>query len=315
MAKKSTTKAKPKTRVAKTTKPKVSRAAKVPAKAVTTKAEPSTKAPVKVVAAKVTKVTSLSPLDSIRRLLAFSAALYILLAALAGYMMTNATYQLTAGYITRDELASKTSTVFAPATRIMFDIELRWVVVALMLFSALFPILYLTRLQRGYSRRLEGGRVLASRWVDFAISGALLVEITALLSGMQDIGSLKLAGGLVAVSAVFSWLAERRNENLIRPLWAELYASLASLVLVGLVIAMYAASTPLYGAVRSPGFVYGLYAILVVSFALIVINQVNQHRRFRSWSNYLTVERNHLAISLVSKAAFAVALIVGLAAK
>lgn len=296
--KKSTTKAKPKTRTVKTTK---------------SKAIQTTKAPVKVVAAKAVKrsPTLANEVSGLKKILVVSAALYIALAAIAGTYMAAATYQLTVGYLTKDELTSQASTVFGPATRVVFDIELRWVIVTLMLLSAVLPILYLTKLQRAYSERLKG-RVLAWRWINFAVTGALMVEVTALLSGVQDIGTLKLAGGLVALAAVFSWLSERQNEDTVRPSWGALNASIVSLILSGTLIGVYAVNTLLYGMVRSPWYVYALYGVLLVSFSLFAVNQINQHRRFRSWKNYHVVERNHLVISMLSKTVFAVILIIGL---
>ncbi len=296
--KKSTTKAKPKTRTAKTTKPKAVQTIKAPAKVVV---EKSVKRPPKLT----------DDVNVIRKILAVSTAFYIALAVIAGTYMASATYQLTFGYLTKDELSSKTSTVFGPATRVMHDIELRWVIVTLMLLSAVLPILYLTRLQRAYSERLKG-RVLAWRWINFAITGALMVEVTALLSGVQDIATLKLVGGLVALAAAFSWLSERQNADAAKPSWGALNASIVSLVLAGTLIGMHAVNTLLYGMVRSPWYVYALYGVLFVSFCLFVANQINQHRRFRSWKNYIIVERNHLLISFVSKVAFAAVLITGL---
>lgn len=297
MAKKSTTKAKPKTRITKTAAAKAVR---------------STKTATKVVTAKVAQPDRVeSNVTGLRKILAASAALYILLAAVAGTYMLPKAYQLTAGYLTRDELASETSTVFAPATRVMYDVEIRWVLVALLLASAVLPVLYLTRLQRAYSERLKG-RVMAWRWIDFAVTGALMVEITALLSGIQDLATLKLAGGLIALAAVFSWLAERQNADAVERSWGAFNASLASLGLAGLAVALYGVSTPLYGILRSPWYVYALYGVLVTSFVLFAINQAYQHRRFRGWKNYVTAERNHLVIGMLSKVAFAIILIIGL---
>lgn len=300
---KTTTRGKTNTQKAKTTK-----SAKV-TKPVPTKTAKVTK---KTVAAKVSRGSSAAAnILQLRRLLKISVFVYAALAALAVSMMQSATYEMTIGYLTKDTLLSRTTTVFAPAVRVLYDIEIRWALVVVLALSLILPILYLTRWENRYQTALKG-RVLAWRWVDLAVTSALMLEIVALISGVQDVMTLKMIAGLAVVTCALGYIAERQNENATKPVLTTYVVSLFTGALPWLVIAVSLVATPLYGLVRSPWYTYALYAAGLISFGLLAYNQFNQHRRLRNWANYIVVERNYLTISLVSKIAFAAILIAGL---
>ncbi len=294
---KSTTRGKTKTTKTKTVSKSRNTAAR------STKSTASTK-PVKVQAATVSTM-------GIRRVLIFASIIYAGLAAAAGFLMNNATYQLTLDYLTKDELLSRANTVLVPASRVVYDLEIKWVVVALMVLSLVLPILYLTRMERRYNQALKG-RVIPWRWIDIGITSALMVETIALLSGIQSLMALKLIAGLMAVAAILGWVSERQNENAAgQPVWSGYVAGLVSCVLAWLVILGTAVSTYLFGMVRSPWFVYALYAVGIIGLGLMALNLLNQHRRKGNLRSYPVVERKYLLLNAATKAAFALVLIAG----
>jgi hypothetical protein len=254
-----------------------------------------------------TRVTLLT----LRRILMMAAGLYVILAVAAGVLMSRATQELTVGYLTRDELVSRASTVFAPAMHVLYDLEIRWALVALLVISLVLPLLYLTKMERPYAARLRG-RVIPWRWIDIAITSAVMLEIVALLAGVQDIVALKAIGGLAALAAVFGWLSERENENAPAPLWGAYLGGVVSGLLAWILVGIALMAASFYGIVRLPWYVYALYGTLAVGFLLMHFNQSNQHKRIRNWKDYMAVERNYLLITTLTKAAFAVILIVGL---
>lgn len=247
----------------------------------------------------------------LRKILRLSTAVYVLLAAAAFAFMSRASHQITLGYLTNDTLAADTGTVFAPAARVLYDLEIRWAVIALLVFSLALPILYLTRMERRYADALRG-RVLPWRWIDLAVSSALMMEVIALLSGVQDMMTLKLIGGMMAITCALGWIAERQNNDTDRPVWSAYVTSLFSGLLPWLMGAVYAVATPFYGLVRAPWYVYALYAAGLAGFGLLALNQLSQHRRLGSYKDYFSVERRYLVINLLTKLAFAGILIVGL---
>ncbi len=282
----------------------------------TTKAKTKTRS-TRSTAAKSTQVSKVNSTSSIvnviplRRILGISAALYLVLSVAALAIMGRNTYQITVGYLAKDELASKASTVLAPAIHVLYDVEIRWALFIILILSLATPILYLTSMERRYSDALKG-RVLPWRWIDLGVIGALMIEVTALMNGIQDIVALKAVVGLVAVAAALGWLSERQNEDTSTPVWGAYVVGLVSGLLAWLMIAIYMIATPFYGMVRSPWYAYALFGALTIGFALVHINQFNQHRRVGSWKNYVNVERRYLLINVFTKVAFAAILIVGL---
>lgn len=279
-------------------------------KVATTKAT-TTKAASKITISKNTK--SLKDLGvtlhSLRSLNMVAAGLFILLALIAGYWMSSVSYVLTLGHLAKDDLASTTHTVFAPAIQSVFDVEARWLVVVILLLSAVLPILYLTKLKARYASYVNRTRMQPYRWIDMAITGALMTETAAILSGVSDIPTLKLISGVVIVAAVIGLISERQNNAVSKPVRSAYVTGVVIALLPWLLIATYAVATVVYGMVRSPWYVYALYVALLAGLALQARNQ----RMSLRGANYLVVERNYIAISILTKAAFAIILIAGLA--
>lgn len=295
---------KTKTAAAKTTAKKTTKKS-VPAKSVRKPAVVKSAAPKR--APRGVAVT----LDKLRGLNMFAAGLFVLLAVLAGVFMANDAFQLSIGHLAKDELASTSKTVLAPAVQFVFDIQLRWVVVATLVFSAVLPVLYLTKLKTRYEAYLSSTRMLPFRWIGLGITWALMVETVALLSGVNDLMVLKLMGGLMLVAGLVWLVAERQNNVTDQPVRSAFYTGIFSGVLPMLLIAVYAIATVVYGSVRSPWYVYALYAVLVGGFTFVTLNQRNQYLKKGSAQDSLAVERNYLTADILAKATFAVVLIVG----
>jgi hypothetical protein len=302
-----TTKSKAKT---KTSKKPASRARTAAAK--TTRATKSTKVTKKptVKAASTSKgKTSVLTVRTLRRLNLIKALVFAALAVAAGLLMTSASYALTVGYQAKDELVSLTEgkTAFVHGSQNLMDIEVRWIVVGIMALAAVFSLLAATRMRAKFENSLITG-VSSMRWVGWGITSALMVEATALLSGVSDVKVLKLVGGLMLVTCALAWVAEKRNKQAGRPVRSEFVISLVTGILPWLLILGYAVSTWVWGLVRYPWYVYALYVVLLGGFTLLA---TNQYKRIQGWTNTLVLERNYLLIGLVTKAAFAVVLILG----
>ena len=112
----------------KTSKTAAKRATSTKSK-VTKKTSAAAKSTKAALQAKVTKPAKPAPtFKQLRQLNIASVVLALLLAVAAGLLMNGASYQLFTGLLTKNELASRTTTVFAPAIHPVLDLELRWVV-------------------------------------------------------------------------------------------------------------------------------------------------------------------------------------------
>lgn len=224
--------------------------------------------------------------------------------------MSAISYSLTLGHVTRDALASTNTTVFAPAVQSIYDVEVRWLVIIVMLLSAILPILYLTKLKERYAEYLNNTHMQPFRWADLAITSGLMTATVALLSGVSDLPTLKfIIAGTVVMAAALGLIAERQNNAVVKPVRSAFMIGIATSLLPWLLIATYAATTIIYGMVRSPWYVYALYITLLTGLAIHIRNQ----RMAIRGANHLIVERNYIAISILTKVAFAIILIIGLA--
>lgn len=287
---------------------KTTRAAKTTKKSVSTKVTKATKTtkPAKAAASKVTKSSTGSVLGKLHVVgLVLSAGL----AAAAAFLMSNQTYQLVKGLLAKNELATDANTAFVPAVRPVFDLELRWAVVGIMAVSALLTILILTVYKKRYVAAING-RVNGLRWADIAITSALMLEVTALLSGINDILFLKLLAGLVVVTSVLGWIAEKRNVQANRPVKSELVLSVATGILPWVAVLGYALCTYIYGRVTSPWYVYALYVVLLAGFTGYCLTLKSWV--YRKTTDFAATERRYLTIGILTKTAFAAVLIAGL---
>lgn len=299
-------KAKSKTSKAKSTK---SSSAKVTKKTTSTKVtKPVAKAATK------SSSTARGAMTLLQKIYALSIAVYAAIAVAAFYLMDKTSYPLSVGYWAKDSLASNSKTVFAPASQSIFDIQARYLVMALAIVSLVGPLLYLTRLKNYHVRALKN-KVLQSRWVDMAVAVAIMAETVAIVSGVLDIATLKVVGGLMVVTCVLGWMAEKRTAEAGKPATAKYYLSMVTGLLPWVLIAFYAVSTVVYGGVRTSWFVYALYAVMLVGAGVIGTHQLKSLKSEGGMKDYEAVERRYAILGLVTRTAFSVVLIVGLMAK
>jgi hypothetical protein len=276
-------------------------------KSKTTKAAKSTK---RTVAAKVTKpVAKASNRFSLVRINILAAVTFLVLAVLAAVLMNSASYEITSTYLTADKLAGG---VIMPAYRHFIDVEYRWLLVAILVLSAVPAVLHATLWKQKYASAVKS-KVMTWNWVEQGVLQALLGVVVVTLLGFQDMTTIKLFAVMLFAISLLGWYAEK--EFLVSKaaaLKTHLFGALTGLVLVVFLV-MPLLFTYMYGQVRAPWYVYAVTAAFVLTLGLNRFNQYNYLRGHKSWKSYEVVERNHLVIGLLSKLAIAVVLIVGLA--
>ncbi len=245
----------------------------------------------------------------LRGLQLFSAGVFGLLAVFAGTVMTTAAYTLSVGYLTKDELASRTSTVFAPGSQAVWDVEVRWALIVSLGILALLSLLFAARLRNRYQAQVESG-VSTLRWLSIGVMLVLFTEIIAVLSGMQDIVLIKLTGGLMALYAVLAWLTERRHAAKLSSKASYIAAAVSGLLPL-IAIAVYAVNTHVYGEVRYAWYVYALQATLALGLFKFANNQRRQITLKKNWAENYIVERSYISAQLLLAIVFAGVVLVG----
>lgn len=256
------------------------------------------------------KKTAYAKMSPLQRIYAGSIAVYLVLATAAFFVMNNLSFQLSVGYWGKDELKSVNGTQFAPATQGIVDVESKWLVMAMAILSIIVPVLYLTRLKASNENQLKN-RIMTTRWIDMAIIGALMVETVAILSGVLDLGTLKLIGGLMVITMAAGWFAEKRTAKENTPAIREYYLGMLSGILPWIVIFSYAIFTYVFGSLRSPWYVYVLYVVMLVGAGLMSKLQLASLKKEKKYSDYNEVEKSYAVNSLALRTAFAVILIIG----
>lgn len=313
-AKTQTSKKKPATRTAaaktiktslkiKTTKPAAAKAKKPSAsKAFTT---PVKKAEIKKAAVNKTQASRRFHTGYL-----FAAFILAAQAIAAGLLMKTDSAQIFLGGLTKNELASRTGTVLVSAAHPLYEIEFRWLLVVILGVSALFALLRGTKFQAREAAGIKLG-VQPLRWIDFAVTGALLFQLVALLNGLQDAVAIKLGMISIAFSAYFAWMYERENAATGKPAKASLIGARLTLLFPALALVGTAIGSYVYGMVHSPWYSYAALAVFVVGLTLSV-NKLKLTTN-ASKGGYLDVDGKYTVHNVLFKVVLATVVIVGLA--
>lgn len=207
-------------------------------------------------------------------------------------------------YLTPDTLASQAAghTVLAAAVRHLFDINLRYLVAAFLLVSAIFHTAIATKERKRYEAGLQRG-VNGLRWLDYGISAGIMLITIALLNGVYDVASLVMIFVLVALLHLLGYFGEI---NAVTPR-AKRQSFIGLLVAGGtvwLVIAAYLKAAIIYGT----GLAHFVYVIDGSIFVITLALSANTLLVFRAkgkWENYLYGEQIFMALSFVAKTVLA----------
>lgn len=319
-AKTKTTNKKPTIKVAaKTAKPAAKAAKTTRATASKTVKKPVVKAPAKttkstIKAAETSKTTANGVTPLLNRLQVQLGIVFAVLAGLAAYFMNTSSVQILLGHLTKDELASKSGTVLAPAAHVLYEVDYRWLVVGFLTLAAIIALLRGTKYLASEEAAVKG-QVNKLRWIDYALTGSVAFSIAALLNGVQDLVALKLSAISIMVAAYLAWLFEREKAVTCKPTRSVYVVSALLTVIPVAFLALTMASTYIFGtdgasvAVRSPWYAYA--AAAVVSLGLLATSRM-QWNGFKKQYEFAFVNRNLGRISIVTKLLLAVILIIGL---
>lgn len=242
-----------------------------------------------------------------------SAYISAALAIAAFYLMSSYAVTETLSYMVRDTIASQISgnTVFGLGVRNVADIQIKWLLIGLLLASAVLSLLAATRWSKKFNQGVKDG-AQPVRWLEHGVITVLALEIIALLSGVTDVAVLKAITALVIVSSVLGLLAERQNKGAKKPVKSAFVLFAVTGLIPWLIITFAAIATYIYGLIRAPWYVYALYFIVLGSCVLTSVLQWKRFKGNKLWKNVGYVERTYVSINLVTKILIAAVLIIGL---
>jgi hypothetical protein len=290
------------------------KAAKAPIKKTKTTKAKTTATNVAKATTKATTSTSKNPRSpkSNLRIWNLRFGIVLLLLAVAVVVFGNdKTLPLTTQYLAKDALGTEAAagqTVFATATRHLWDVHVSWIVAK---FLVLFGVTYLvtaTVWRKQYEAWLDRG-VNKVRWIGFGFgTGAMAVGV-AMLSGISDVAylvlifaSLLILGGLAATVELLGIGRKLRKFVIITALVTATLPVLAiGSTLLGVVL--YNGNLPVY--------MYFIYASMLLLAGAVALACILRLRKRGKWADTIYTERMFMIWGLVASVVLAAQIFAG----
>lgn len=214
-------------------------------------------------------------------------------------------FPIEVSYLSPIKLVTETVSL-APASSVVFNINLAYLVAAFFFMSALAHGLLATKLFPWYKKNLSKG-INKLRWVEYSLSASTMMVAIGVLSGVYDLASLVMIFGLTAIMNLCGLIMETHNQGSEKVNWLSFWVGSLAGILPWLVIGLYfwGSNNYVVGGGEIPTFVYYIYGSLFIFFNCFAINMVLQYKKIGKWQDYLYGERAYMILSLVAKSALA----------
>jgi hypothetical protein len=177
-------------------------------------------------------------------------------------------------------------------------------IAAFLLIPAIAHLYMATLGRQRYEADLRNG-TNRTRWIEYALSSSVLFMVVGLLSGVIDIASLKMLVGLNIIIHIAAYFAEIRTKRLQRPDWLSYSITCVAGALIWLVLALYVWGSTTYGQSGVAGYMWGVYAAIVVFCSAMAINIYMSLRGRGRWADYSFTERVFMLLAWAAKSAIA----------
>ena len=137
------------------------------------------------------------------------------------------------------------------------------------------------------------------RWIEYAVSAALMMVLVARFAGIADFAALMGVFALTTSMILFGLLMERQQRPGSADWSAFWFGSIAGAV-PWAAVAIY-----LVNGASPPGFVYAIVAVQFVFFFSFAVNMALQYLRIGRWRDYRFGEVVYMLLSLGAKSALA----------
>jgi hypothetical protein len=211
-------------------------------------------------------------------------------------------WPVTTSYLSKDPIASQIAghSVMATAVKHLFDVNLAVLVATFFFVAALTHLLIATKCRAQYESDLAR-RFNRARWIEYGVSGGVMLVVMGLLSGMSDLSSLVMLFALSLIAGVVGLSVELHTGKTRTVLfWLSCLVGLVPWAVFAIYI--YGAHV---GGGHIPGFLYAVYATMFVLSALLAYVLHKAGSQQGRWGNYLYSERAFIVLSFVIKAALA----------
>jgi hypothetical protein len=235
----------------------------------------------------------------------YLAILHAVQGVLILILSVNRSFPVTTSYLGVDTLQTQAQghTVLATGTQQLFSVNMAYLIAAFFFMSAIAHVLMATRLRKQYENDLKKG-VNKIRWIEYAFSASTMMVAIGLLVGVQDISTLLMMFGLIAVTNLLGLAMEVYNQGARKVNWLSFVIGCVASALPWIVVVIYLVSGAVYGS-TAPAFVYWIFVTIGILFDSFAVNMYLQYRKVGNWKDYLYGERTYMILSLVAKTALA----------
>lgn len=213
---------------------------------------------------------------------------------------------VTSSFLTHNPIATELNNqaTSSAATRVLFDINLAWLVALFLFAGAAAHLFVATKYRTRYETDLAQG-VNRVRWFEHGFAAGLMLVTIALLVGVYDLASLAMIFGLNLIMSLAALTLELhyREKGQTNRLVHRI-ACIAG-VLPWLVFAWALTSAGLYGNGGIPAFVYWIFGSMLVLFAGYAKLIFFENKKTGKWADTLYVERLYMILSLIASTALA----------
>jgi hypothetical protein len=247
---------------------------------------------------KKTSITSILKLNKIALFLHLAQGIAMI--TLVSALGTSKSYDITLNYLTFNEQQQ----ALVPAQATIASINFAWLVASFLFMSALAHAIIVTVYKKKYVSDLEKG-INKARWIEYSISASTMMVAIALLSGMNDLASLIMLFGLVAIMNLMGLVMEVVNSGKKEVSWLSYIIGCIAGIIPWVAFGLYVWAANSYSLYGVPGFVYGIYASIFIFFNCFAINMYLQYKKVGKWKDYLYGEKVYIWLSLIAKSALA----------
>lgn len=278
-----------------------------------TKSKTSTKAKTKKAATKKTSakttVTKVSKsknnwMGSLRNWNIILAVTF-LLQAIAIFVIGKAvTVPIVNHYLAKDTLASDSAgkTVLAPAVRTLYSIDIRYLIIAFLLISAIYYGLVATAKRRQYEAGLQNQNN-KMRWFQQGLTASLMLVLIALLNGVYDGATLIAVFVLVSFIHFLGYFGETKVSELRNKVHLFTAVCVAGAT-AWLIVAASLKGAIAYGQGLS-AYVYWIDGVVFLITLGLAFNKWQIMIGKGKWSDYLFGEKTYIVLGFLAQTVLA----------
>lgn len=241
-------------------------------------------------------------------LISSSALIYVLLGVLTGLVIKPFFGTVSVYFQTKDFLADNTNEQLL-GIKDLYTIDLRWVLVALLVVSAILLVITSTKKRDMYEKSLKN-KGSVPRWIYLGISSVTTMTFVSLFVGLNDLAVLKMSAGLIIATVVLGVISDRQNAGSKKPAWLAYVASLFTGAIAWSAILGATLGSYIYSVENFAWYIYAVPAVVLVGFIGIAYNQY----RYISGKtkDFIAYEKRFVWLDLASKVLVFVLLVLAL---